>query len=453
MATKNVKLPPQDLDAEISVLGSLMLDRNAVVKVADILTAQDFYHPAHRAIFDTIISLFDSGEPIDMLTVSSRLKKENKMKQAGGTEYLAELVSKVPSSAHVEHYANIVKEKSVRRSLIDASSEINENAFRGQDFEELLDAVEQRIFGISQQSRPQRFVALKSELSGAYERLEKLHQGDGSIRGVPTFFHQLDNILSGFQPSDFIILGARPSYGKTALALDMARQAAIMGGKSIGIFSLEMSKEQIIDRLIASQAQIPLWRLRTGRLANELEFSLVQQALDDLSKANIYIDDTPSPTTLQMRSTARRLQLEHGLDLLIVDYLQLIQPRTNSDSMVQQVTETSRGLKALSRELNIPVLALSQLSREVDKREVKIPRLSDLRESGSLEQDADVVMFIYRKDRERTDLPEEQQNLIELIVQKHRNGPLGSVKLRFDPERVTFHNIDTVHEEGSSSES
>lgn len=444
---KNVKLPPQDLDAEISVLGALMLDRNAVVKVVDILASEDFYHPSHRAIFDAIVTLFEKGEPIDMLTISSHLKKEKKLKEIGGGDYLADLVSKVPSSAHAEHYANLVKENSVRRSLINASSEINENAFDKKDFEELLDAVEQRIFSISQRSRPQRFVHLKTELSDAYERLEKLHQGDGSIRGVPTFFNGLDNILSGLQKSDFIILGARPSYGKTALALDIARQTAIMGGKSVGVFSLEMSREQIIDRLIASQAQIPLWRLRTGRLANELEFSLVQQALDDLSKANIFIDDTPSPSTLQMRSAARRLQLEHGLDLLIIDYLQLVQPRTGSDSMVQQVTETSRGLKALARELNIPVLALSQLSREVDKREVKIPRLSDLRESGSLEQDADVVMFIYRKDRDRTDLPEEEQNIVEVIVQKHRNGPLGSVKLRFDPERVTFHNIDTVHEE------
>jgi len=449
MPEKNIKLPPQDLSAEISVLGAVMIDKIAITKVSDILSPFDFYHPVHQAIFETMLSLFGKGEPIDVLTVSSSLKKEKRFKEAGGTDYLAEIVSKVASSAHVEHHANIIKQKSVRRQLINASSQINEHAFESDDFEELLDSVEQSIFNISQRSRTQRFIALKDELNDAYERLEKLHAGDGAIRGVPTHFHQLDNILSGLQKSDLIILGARPSYGKTALALDIARQASIHGS-SVGIFSIEMSREQIIDRFIASQAQIPLWRLRTGRLQNELEFSLVQQALDDLSKINLFIDDTPSPTVLQMRSAARRLQIEHGLDMLVVDYLQLVQPRTGSDNIVQQVTEISRGLKALARELSIPVLALSQLSREVDKREVKIPRLSDLRESGSLEQDADVVLFIYRKDRERTNLPEEEQNIVEIIVSKHRNGPLGTVKLRFDQERVTFHNIDTMHTDEES---
>ncbi len=443
---KNLKLPPQDIDAEVSVLGSLMIDKFAVIKVTDILTSNDFYHPLHQVIFETIISLFEKGQPIDILTVSSELKKNKKFKDAGGSDYLAQLINSVPTAAHIEHYAHIVKEKSVRRDLIHASSQINEEAFEGIDFEDLLDDVEKKIFNISQKSRPQRFVLIKDELSSAYERLEQLHRGDGSLRGVPSHFHQLDHMLSGFQKSDLIILGARPSFGKTALALDIARQAA-MHGKAIGIFSIEMSREQVIDRLIAAQAKIPLWRLRTGRLNNDMEFSLVQQALDELSKATIFIDDTPSPSVLQMRSAARRLQMEQGLDLLIIDYLQLIQPRTSSENMVQQVTETSRGLKALARELNIPVLALSQLSREVDKRDIKIPRLSDLRESGSLEQDADVVMFIYRKDRERIDVPEEEQNLVEIIIAKHRNGPVGSMQLRFDPEKVSFHNIDTTHKQ------
>lgn len=441
---KNLKLPPQDIDAEVSVLGSLMIDKFAIIKVTDILTSGDFYHPLHQLIFETVISLFEKGQPIDILTVSSELKKDKKFKEVGGSDYLAQLINSVPTAAHIEHYANIVKEKSVRRDLIHASSQINESAFEGADFEELLDDVEKRIFNISQKSRPQKFVLIKDELSNAYERLEQLHRGDGSLRGVPSHFHQLDNMLSGFQKSDLIILGARPSFGKTALALDIARQAAIHG-KAVGIFSIEMSREQIIDRFIAAQAKIPLWRLRTGKLNNDMEFSLVQQALDELSKAVLYIDDTPSPTMLQMRSSARRLQMEQGLDLLIIDYLQLIRPRTSSENMVQQVTEISRELKALARELNIPVLALSQLSRAVDSRDVKIPRLSDLRESGSLEQDADVVMFIYRKDRERIDLPEEEQNLVEIIIAKHRNGPVGSVQLRFDPEKVSFHNIDTVH--------
>ncbi len=446
MDNKNLKLPPHNIDAEISVLGSLMIDPLSIIKITDILSPYDFYHPSHRVIFEVIITLFEKGEPIDMLTVSSHLKKEKKMKESGGTDYLAELVSNVPSAAHVEQYAKIVKETSVRRAIIHASSEINEEAFKPEEFDKFLDSVEQKIFSISQKSRPQRFVPIRDELMEAYDRLEKLHRGDGTLRSVPSYFMQLDNILSGFQKSDLIILGARPSFGKTAFALDIVRNMALHG-KSVGVFSIEMSREQIIDRLIASQAKIPLWRLRTGRLQSEMEFALVQQALDELSKTNLFIDDTPSPTVLQMRSAARRLQIEHGLDFLVVDYLQLMQARTGSDSMVQQVTEISRGLKALARELNIPVLALSQLSREVDKRDVKIPRLSDLRESGSLEQDADVVMFIYRKDRDRIDIPEEEQNLVDIIVAKHRNGPLGTVHLRFDPEKVSFHNIDTAHTE------
>jgi replicative DNA helicase len=445
MPTKNIKLPPHDIDAEVSALGALMIDPLSIIRVTDILSPSDFYHPAHQAIFEAILTLFDRGEPVDVLTVSMFLKKEKKMKDSGGADYLAELVSNVPSAAHVEHYAKIVKELSVRRAIIHASSEINEEAFKSDEFDSFLDSVEQKIFNISQKSRTQHFIPIRDELTDAYERLEKLHRGDGMLRGVPSYFHQLDNILSGFQNSDLIILGARPSFGKTALALDIARNISLHG-KSVGVFSIEMSREQIIDRLIANQAKIPLWRLRTGRLQGEMEFALVQQALDELSKTNLFIDDTPSPSVLQMRSAARRLQLEHGLDFLVIDYLQLIQPRTGGyDNMVQQVTEISRGLKALARELNIPVLALSQLSREVDKRDVKIPRLSDLRESGSLEQDADVVMFIYRKDRDRIDVPDEEQNIVDLIVAKHRNGPLGNVRLRFDPEKVSFHTIDTIH--------
>ncbi len=448
MADTGFKLPPQDLEAERSVLGALMLDKYAIVKIADLLSHTDFYHPTHQHIYAAITELFQHSQPVDLLTVSNKLKEKKVLNDVGGVDYLTELVSNVPTSAHVERYAEIVKEKRVRRDLIRASSEINELSFDQPDFESLVDNVEQKIFSISQRSRQQRFIPVRDDLPAAYERLEKLHRGErGTYRGLPTHFPQLDALLSGFQASDLIILGARPSYGKTTFALDVARQVALQG-KSVGIFSLEMSRDQVIDRLIAAQAQIPLWRLRTGRLNDELEFALVQQALDELSKSSLYIDDTPSPTILQMRSMARRLQLESSLDLLIVDYLQLIQPRTGSDNIVQQVTEISRTLKALARELVVPVLAISQLSRDVDKREVKIPRLSDLRESGSLEQDADVVLFIYRKDRERTDLPEEEQNVVELIIAKHRNGPLGSVKLRFDQERVTFRTIDTVHTGG-----
>ena len=442
------KLPPQDIEAELSVLGALMLDKNAVIQVADLLAPSDFYDMKNRKVYQSVLGLWGRGEPIDLLTVSHDLKEKDQLEEVGGLDYLTELVGSVPTSAHVAHYAEIVREKRVRRDLIQASSEINEKAFDEKDFEALVEDAEQKIFSISQRSRPQKFVLIKDELPAAYERLEKLHRGEKeSLRGVPTHFHELDAMLSGLQPSDLIIIGARPSLGKTALSLDIARQAAITSGKSVAIFSIEMSREQIIDRLIASQAQIPLWRLRAGRLNDEMEFALVQQAFDELSKARMFIDDSPSPTLLQMRSMARRLQLEHGIDLIIVDYLQLIQPRTNSDNMVQQVTEISRGLKALARELNVPLIALSQLSRDVDKREVKIPRLSDLRESGSLEQDADIVLFIYRKDKERLDATDEEQRMAEIIIAKHRNGPVGSIKLMYDAERVSFKNIDTHHTE------
>ncbi|MDO8557500.1 MAG: replicative DNA helicase [Candidatus Jorgensenbacteria bacterium] len=441
----DLRVPPQDIDAEISVLGSLMLDKNAIVKIADVLTANDFYHPAHQRIYEVIIELFEHTKPIDLLTVSHELKTKKQLKDIGGSQYLADLVARVPTSAHIAEYAEVVRENRVRRDLINASSEINEKAMEKRDFESLLDDVEQRIFNISQRSRTQKFMPLKDELSIAYERFEKLHRGErDTYRGIPTGFRQLDNLLSGLQKSDLILLGARPSYGKTSLALDIARQAALMG-RSVGVFSLEMSRDQVIDRLIASQANVPLWRLRSGHLNDELEFAMIQQALDELSKIPLFIDDSGSQNILQMRSMARRLQIEHGLELVVIDYLQLIQPRTTSDNLVQQITEISRGLKSLARELNVPVLALSQLSRDVEKRETKVPRLSDLRDSGSLEQDADVVMFIHRKDRDRTDISDEEKNTIELIIQKHRNGPLGTVQLKFDPERVTFRSIDTEH--------
>ncbi len=448
-AKNNPKLPPQDIESEGSVLGSLMLDKDAVLKIVDIIKPTDFYHPAHQKIYQGIVELFESGKPIDLLTVTTKLKEKNQLKEIGGSDYLTELIDKVPTSAHIEHYAGIVKENKIRRNLINASSEINEQAFGNADFENLLDAVEQKIFGISQNSRTQKFIPLKSELPGAYERLEKLHQGgkEGKLRGVPTGFTKLDNILSGLQKSDLILLGARPSIGKTSFALDIARYAALNGYK-VGTFSLEMSAEQIVDRVISAQSQVPLWRLRTGRIQDEAEFSMIQQALNTLSDINLFVEDTPSPNILHIRSMARKLQLEHGLDLLIIDYLQLIMPTTSSTSMVQQTTEISRNLKSLARELNVPVLALSQLSRGVEQRDIKIPRLSDLRESGSLEQDSDVVMFLYRKDREKFDIDEEEKNITEIIVAKHRNGPLGSIRLRFDPEKVTFQNIDTFHEEG-----
>lgn len=441
-----IKLPPQNLEAEEAVLGALMIDKDAVFKVTDVLIADDFYKPSHSEIYDVILKLHEKHEPVDVLSVTARLEEKGKLQQIGGSSYLTQLIEGVPTASHVDHYAKIVKEKKILRDLINASATITETAFNpNDDIDVVLDTIEQKIFAISQRSISQRFIPLQDQLKAAYERIEKLHQGEGRLRGVGTGFSGLDNYLSGLQRSDLIVLGARPSLGKTTFALDIARHASLHSDQAVGIFSLEMSKEQVIDRLIAAEAKVPLWKLRTGRLKDDTEFQMIQVGLDSLSNARIFIDDTPSPNILQMRSMARRLQAEHGLSLIVIDYLQLIQPRTTSDNVVQQISEISRGLKGLARELDVPVLALSQLSRLVDHRETKIPKLSDLRDSGSIEQDADVVLFIYRKDRDKINPEPEEKNTAEIIIAKHRNGPLGTVKLKFDEENVSFRNIDKIH--------
>jgi replicative DNA helicase len=448
MAEKKPKIPPQNIEAEASVLGALMLDSKSIFQVADLLTPNDFYSPSNALVYASILRLYERHQPIDLLSVKTELTESGNLEKVGGTSVITELIESVPTAAHIEHYAKIVKNKRVLRDLVHASAEIHERAFGDSEVdgvEDILDAVEKKIFAISQASSSQRFVEISSELAGAYERIERLHQGEKVIAGVSSGFPALDNLLSGFHRSDLIVLGARPSLGKTSLALDIARHIATKEKKVVAIFSLEMSKDQIIDRLISAEAGVPLWNLRTGRLKDELDFQLVQAALDSLSQTRLFVDDAPSPTVLQMRSMARRLQLEHGLDFVVVDYLQLVQSRVRSDNPVQQITEISRGLKALARELEVPVLALSQLSRGVEQRERQRPRLSDLRDSGSIEQDADVVMFIYRKDKARPDLTLEEQNTAEIIVEKHRNGPTGVATLKFDQERVSFRSIDRAH--------
>lgn len=441
-----VKLPPQDLDSEKSVLGSLMLSKNSIIKVADNLNAADFYTPAHQKIYDIIIELFSKNEPIDILTVTNKLKHKDQLAEVGGSSYLSELINFVPSAAHIEHYSNIVRQKKVLRDLLSTSAEITDDVFENPESgESLLDKIEQRIFSISQKSRIPTFTPIKDHLAEAYERIEKIHQGEKEVGRVLTGFSDIDYYLSGLQKSDLIILGARPSVGKTAFVLDIARNVA-KAGHATAIFSLEMSKEQIIDRLIASEAQVPLWRLRTGRLTDDLDFEMIQHALDRLSNMPIFIDDAPSPNILQIRSMARRLKMEHSLELIIIDYVQLISTMRHTENIVQQFTEISHGLKSLAREMNLPVLALSQLNRAVDQREIKIPRLSDLRETGSWEQDADVVMFIYRKDKDKINPTLEEQNMAEIIIAKHRNGPTGTAQLKFDPEKVSFHQIDKSHD-------
>ena len=441
-----LKLPPQNIEIEQSVLGALMIDKDAITRVADLLTPQDFYKPNHAKIYENILRLYERREPIDTLSVSAKLKENNVFKDIGGATYLAELVNSVPTSSHIEHYAKVVREKRTLRDLINTSAEIAEIAFNpGEDVPNVLDQIEQKIFAIAQHSTTQKFVDVKGELQGAYERIEKRVATRGTIQGVTTGFHDIDRYLAGLHNSDLVVIGARPSVGKTSFALDIARNAAVKGQKSGGIFSLEMPKEQVIDRIIAAEARVSFWKLRTGNVTDDVDFQLIQAALNTLSGAKIFIDDTPAPNILQMRSVARRLQAEHGLDLLLIDYLQLITPRTSSDNVVSQVTEISRGLKTLARELNIPVVALSQLSRASVQRDDKIPRLQDLRDSGSIEQDSDVVMFIYRKDKEKTNPDIEEINTAEIIIAKHRNGPTGSVKLKFDPDRVSFDSLDKQH--------
>ncbi len=443
------KIPPQSIEAEKSLLGSLMLDQNAIIKVADFLKVKDFYKKNHQEIYQVMLELFEKNEPIDLLSVSTKLKEKNLLTQVGGNGYLSELINEVPTAAHVINYAKIIQKKRILRDLIEASYELNELGYNEEeDIDTILDKAEQKIFSIAQKGISQNFLPIKKGLESAFERLEKLSKQRGEVRGVPTGFRDLDNILSGLQKSDLIILAARPSMGKSALALNIAANVAINQKEPVGIFSLEMSTDQIIDRLISSISNVDLWKLRTGRLSSEGEdndFERIQYTLGILSEAPIYIDDTSSPNVLQMRAMARRLQAEHGLSLIIIDYLQLMESRIPNASMVQQITEISRSLKGLAKELNIPVLALSQLSRAVEQRTPQVPRLADLRESGSLEQDADVVLFIYREDRYREDTA--RKNIADIIIAKHRNGPIGKVELYFDDQRATFRNLDKDYEE------
>jgi len=441
-----VRIPPQNLEAEISVLGSLMLDAEAMSKVADTLKTEDFYKESHRLIYESILELFNKHEPIDVLSVSARMKENKSLDTIGGTAYLTDVINAVPTAANVDHYANIVHKKRLLRDLIGASHHINQLGYdEAEDVEQLLDDAERKILSIAQSSLQTRFISVKDALEDAWERIDRLHKNRGELRGIPTGFKAIDNILSGLQKSDLIILASRPSIGKTALALDIARHVAVEHGAPVGIFSLEMSTGQLMDRFIAAEAHVDLWKLRTGRLSqDEEDFTRIRDALAKLSEAPIFIDDEATMNIMQMRAKARRLQAKHGLGLIIVDYLQLLLPRSYSENMVQQMTEVSRSLKGLAKELDVPVLALSQLSRAVEQRRPPIPRLPDLRESGSLEQDADVVMFIYREDRYKQN--SDRENQADILISKHRNGPIGQVTLYFNQEKVSFTSMESYQE-------
>jgi len=441
------KKPPQNIEAEQSLLGCLMLDKNAIIKVADSISAQDFYKDNHKEIYQAMVDLFSRMEPIDIISISTKLKERGKLEQIGGSAYLTSLINIVPTATHVANYAKIVREKKVLRDLIEASHEIGLDAFNeANDVDVLLDRAEKRVFSIGQQSSRQSFIPIKDMLGETFERIDQLSKNQGDLRGVPTGFTKLDNLLAGLQRSDLVILAARPSMGKSSLALDFARNVAVLQNLPVGIFSLEMSKDQIVDRLLSSYANIDLWKLRTGKLQNkdgDSDFVRIQNAMGTLSEAPIYIDDMGTTNILQMRAMARRLQSDRGLGLLIIDYLQLMDTTNKYASPLQQVTENSRALKGLAKELNIPILVLSQLSRAVEQRTPHRPMLSDLRESGAIEQDADVVMFIYREDKYNENSLE--KNIAEIIVAKHRNGPTGAIKVYFDEQRASFRNL----EEGS----
>lgn len=452
--TQMEKVPPQNLEAEMSLLGSILLDKDAILKIADIVTADDFYKNSHANIYDTMMELYGKNEPIDVLTLGNRLEEKGLLEKMGGRSYLVGLSNTVPTATHVAQYAEIIRRKATLRKLLRAGSEITRLGYdeSAENVEEILDEAQQHLYGITQDHIKQSFTAIKDVLSDAFERIDELHKEKGKLRGVPTGFKYLDNLLAGLQKSDLVILAARPSVGKTSLALDIARHAAVKGKVPVGLFSLEMSKEQLVDRLLCAEANVDLWKMRTGNLSDRPDsndFPKIGHAMGILSEAPIYIDDSPGNNVMQIRTKARRLQAEHGLGLIIIDYLQLMESHTkrNSDNRVQEVAEISRNLKGIARELNVPVLALSQLSRAVEQSKPAIPKLAHLRESGSIEQDADVVMFIYRKASDRNyrleDIPPDERHLGEIHIAKHRNGPTGVVKLFFDEQHSSFKNLET----------
>lgn len=442
MANVLTRVPPQSLDSERALLGALLLKPDAIHDVADLVRAESFYAEKHRAIFEGMLELSERGEPIDLLSLSERLQGKGLLERVGGRAYVADLANSAPAPGNYHHYAELVSRKHIMRALIEASYEISEAAYdESRDTGEVLDTAEKMIYAIGNASASHKFVPLKDTFGDVVDFIESLSSKNTGMRGVPTGFVELDNLLAGLHPSDLVILAARPSVGKTSLALDIARHAAIHERIPVGIFTLEMSAEQLRDRMLAAESFVDGWKLRTSKIHDESDYTSIRDAVDRLSKAPIFIDDKPGNNILSMRAVARRLKREHGIGLIVVDYLQLMAPTNtkNSDSMVQQVTEISRSLKSLARELNVPVLALSQLSRAVEQRGGK-PRLSDLRDSGSIEQDADVVMFIHRDDKINKDT--DRPNIAEILIEKHRNGPVGRAELYFDDKRASYKSVD-----------
>ena len=439
MIDSGERVPPQNIEAEESVLGSMMIESDAVLTAAEILIPEDFYKENHRIVYRRMMEMSEAQEAIDMVTLSDKLRATQELEKVGGMAELARLANFVPTAANVEYYAKIVAEKAVMRRLIGAATEIAASAYRGsEELDQLLDRAEQEIFQVAQRRTRQGYVPLKDVLVETLERLERMASHGGETLGLTSGLGDLDRITTGFQPSDLIIIAARPSVGKTSLALNIARNASLRADVPVLVFSLEMAKEQVAQRLLCSEAAIPSQKLRNGFL-DEDEWRRLSSALGRLGEARIYIDDTPSISVMELRTKCRRLKAEHGLGLAVVDYMQLMRPSHRAENRQQEISEISRSLKGLARELCVPVIALSQLSRAVEQRQKQIPQLSDLRESGAIEQDADVVVFLY------ADPEMDQQNTIELIVAKQRNGPTGSLKLFFSREICRFEDLDVVH--------
>lgn len=434
-ARNDSKLPPQNIEAEQSLLGALLIDKEAVIRIAESLKPSDFYRTEqHGRIYQAILELFEKREPIDLVTLTEKLKASNSLDIIGGPAYLTTLVNIVPTAAHVEQYAKIIKEHAIRRSLISSATRLVESAYdQGMPVEILLDDAQQGVFALSQQNVKRDFVPIKDLLADSFDKLDELQKNSGKLRGVPSGFKDLDNKLAGFQDSNLIIFAARPGQGKTSFILNVAQYVAVKAGLPVGIFSLEMSQEELVNRIIVGQADIDAWKLKTGKL-DGTDLDKMSDAYGVLAEAPIFIDDTPGLSLAEIRTKARRLQMEHGLKILMIDYLQLIHGR-NLENRVQEVSEISQGLKNLARELKIPIIALSQLSRAVESRNTRKPQLADLRESGAIEQDADVVMFIYRED------PDNIKD-VTLDIQKHRNGATGEMKLVFIPERTRFYGME-----------
>ena len=439
----NPKLPPSNEEAERSVLGSVLIDKDAISLVSEVLGPKDFYNDINGMIYGAMLSLYDERKPIDILTLTAELKK-NKTDGKVETSYLGSLVDEVPTAANVEQYARLIKESSTKRSLIHIGTQIAEMGYDNEkEPAELLDRAESSIFAVSQGHNIKGFTQIKENLAASFDRIDELHKKGAGYRGVQTGFVDLDNVLSGMQASNLLILAARPGQGKTAMVVNIAQNVAVAQKRPVGIFSLEMSEEELVDRLLIGQADVDAWKLKTGRLA-ESDFTKLSQAMGELAEAPIFIDDTPGISISEMRTKARRLQLEQHIELLIVDYLQLADPGRRYDNRVQEVSIVSQGMKNLARELKIPVIACSQLSRAVEHRGERKPQLADLRESGAIEQDADVVMFLYRPDAEVI------SNIMptKLLIAKHRNGPVGEIDLLFRGDRIRFYNTDKKREGG-----